>query len=635
MNDSIRILLVDDEPRFCESLAQILILSGYQVTIAQSGNEAVELLEKNAFDLLLLDVELPDILGYQIMDSLKDENFGTATIMLTGHATVETAIEALKKGAYDYLKKPIDHDLLFNTIDKAIKHSRLAKALRISEERLKTLAEASWEGIVILSNGQLLDANRQFFDMFGYQTDELLGQQILDKILSAASLTEVSLRIQNEAFGSHEAIGVKKDGTEFPIETSCRHMEYQGREVRVCAIRDITERVKAEQEKLELQKQLAIANKMETLGLMAGSVAHDLNNILSGIVTLPELLLMQMGNDHKHSELIKIIQKAGKEAASVVSDLITVARGATAEKCICNLSTLVEKYMVTIKEKPMDPLLEGVAIKLNCDPGLSNSYCSVVHINKVLMNLIGNAAEEMEGKGTIVVSTKNVFIEQPFLGYETIEVGDYVVLSVTDDGPGIIPEDVKKIFEPFYSKKIMGRSGTGLGLAIVWNTVHDHGGFIDVKSDGNGTTFDLYFPMTKDAVEEKRALPSIEKHRGYGEKILVIDDQKKQQEIASSLLDGLGYKTDVVGSGEEAIAYIKLKSVDLIVLDMIMDSGINGRETYEEILKINPKQRAIIASGFAENEEVKQTLFLGASQFVKKPYTLTQMGQAVKQALSQ
>lgn len=181
----------------------------------------------------------------------------------------------------------------------------------------------------------------------------------------------------------------------------------------------------------------------------------------------------------------------------------------------------------------------------------------------------------------------------------------------------------------------MGRSGTGLGLAIVWNTVHDHGGFIDVKSDGNGTTFDLYFPMTKDAVEEKRALPSIEKHRGYGEKILVIDDQKKQQEIASSLLDGLGYKTDVVGSGEEAIAYIKLKSVDLIVLDMIMDSGINGRETYEEILKINPKQRAIIASGFAENEEVKQTLFLGASQFVKKPYTLTQMGQAVKQALSQ
>lgn len=634
MNDSIRILLVDDEPRFCESLAQILSLSGYRVTIAQSGDEAVELLKRNVFDLLLLDVDLPDMLGYQIMDSLKDENFGAATIMLTGHATVETAIEALKKGAYDYLKKPVDHDLLFNTIDKAIKHSRLEKALRISEERSKTLSEASWEGIVIHSNGRLLDANRQFFDMFGYQTHELLGKQILNKIFSLESIPEVSLRIKNEMFGSHEAIGVKKDGTKFPIETSSRYMEYLGKKVRVCAILDITERVKADQEKLELQKQLAIANKMETLGLMAGSVAHDLNNILSGIVTLPELLLLQMGNDHEHSETIKNIQTAGKEAASVVSDLITVARGATAEKSVCNLNTLIEKYMVNIKGKKKDPRLEGIALKLNCEPGLSNSYCSVVHINKVLMNLIGNAAEEMEGKGTVVVSTKNVSIQQPFFGYETVEVGEYVVISVTDDGPGITQEDVKKIFEPFYSKKIMGRSGTGLGLAIVWNTIHDHGGFIDVKSDGNGTTFDLYFPTTKDAVEKEIALPSIEKYRGYGEKILVVDDQKKQQAIASNLLNGLGYKTDVVDSGEEAVAYIKQHSVDLILLDMIMGSGINGRKTYEEILKIHPKQRALIASGFAENGEVKQTLLLGANQFIKKPYTLTQMGLAVKQALS-
>lgn len=180
----------------------------------------------------------------------------------------------------------------------------------------------------------------------------------------------------------------------------------------------------------------------------------------------------------------------------------------------------------------------------------------------------------------------------------------------------------------------MGRSGTGLGLAIVWNTVHDHDGFIDVQSDDGGTTFDLYFPITKKVAEEEKELPSIEQYRGCGEKILVVDDQETQQRIARDLLDGLGYKTDTVGSGEEAVNYIKKNEVDLIVLDMIMDSGINGRQTYEEILKINPKQRALIASGFAENGEVKQTLLLGANQFVKKPYSLTQMGQAVKQALS-
>ena len=635
MNDPTHILLVDDEPRFCESLARILSLSGFLVTIALRGDEAVGLLAKKNFDLLLLDVELPDMLGYQIMDCLNGKNFDAVTIMLTGNATVETAIEALKKGAYEYLKKPVDHDLLFNTIDKAIKHAQLEKALRISEDRLTTFTDATWEGIVIHEHGILLDANNQFFDMFGYHESELLGKPMLDKIISENSLINVKSRVYNDIFGSYKSLGLKKDGTEFPIESNCRPIDYQGREVRVCAIRDISERVRADQEKLELQKQLAISNKMETLGLMAGSVAHDLNNILSGIVTLPELLLMQIGKDHEYSDTIKIIQDAGKEAASVVSDLITVARGATAEKHVCNLNTLIEKYLENIKIKKLDPRLKDITIKLNCEPGLSNSYCSVMHINKVLMNLIGNAAEEMEGKGELVVSTKNITFEQPFFGYETIDVGDYVLISITDNGSGISAEDIQKIFEPFYSKKIMGSSGTGLGLAIVWNTVHDHGGFIDLKSDNNGTTFDLYFPTTKDAIKDVNGLPSIEKYKGHGEEILVIDDQKKQQQIASTLLDGFGYKTCSVGSGEEAIAYLKTHSVDLIILDMIMNKGINGRATYEEILKIHPQQRALIASGFAENEEVKQTLLLGASQFIKKPYTLTQMGLAVKQALSE
>lgn len=634
MNDSIRVLLVDDEPRFSESLAQILSLSGYLVTIAERGDEAVGLLAKNTFDLLLLDVELPDMLGYQIMDSLKDENFGAVSIMLTGNATVETAIEALRKGAYDYLRKPVDHNLLFHTIDQAIKHGRLEKALKVSEERLKTLADASWEGVAIHDNGRLLDANNQFFDMFGYQANELLGKPMLDNIIAPVFLSEVRTRINNNIFGSYESLALKKDGTEFPIETSCRQMKYQGRDVRVCAIRDISERVKADQEKLELQKQLAISNKMETLGLMAGSVAHDLNNILSGIVTLPELLLMQMDETHNHIDIIRTIQEAGKEAASVVSDLITVARGATAEKHVCNLNNIVEKYIETSQGKKLDSRLKDIDIKVHCEPELSNNYCSEMHINKVLMNLIGNAAEEIEGKGTIVVSTKNICIEEPFFGYERIEAGEYVVVSVTDDGPGIPQKAISKIFEPFYSKKKMGRSGTGLGLAIVWNTVHDHAGFLDLKSDSSGTTFELYFPMTEDAVRKERELPSIAQYKGCGEKILVVDDQKKQQKIASNLLDGLGYSTFAVGSGEDAVAYVKHHSVDLIILDMIMDSGINGRETYEKILEIHPRQRAIIASGFAENAEVKQTLHLGASQFVKKPYTLTQMGLAVKQALS-
>ncbi len=635
MNDSTRILLVDDEPRFSKSLAQILTLSGYSVTIAERGDEAIGLLARYTFDLLLLDVELPDMPGYQIMDSLKDENSDAATIMLTGNATVETAITALKKGAYDYLKKPVDHDLLFNTILKAIEHRRLEMALRTSEERLKTLTDASWEGIVIHENGTLLDANQQFFDMFGYQRNELLNKPMIEKIISPDSFLVVKTRIENDIFGSHKSFGLKKDGTEFTLESSCRPIDYEGREVRVCAVRDISKRVKADQENIKLQKKLAIASKMETLGLMAGSVAHDLNNILSGIVTLPEILLMQMEEDDEHRDTIQTIKQAGQEAASVVSDLITVARGATAKTSVCNLNTVIENYIVSVKMKNLDPRLENIAIKLHYEPRLLNSYCSVTHINKVLMNLIGNAAEEMEGQGTLNISTINVSLEENYLGYEKIESGEYAVISITDSGSGIKEKDLMKIFEPFYSKKTMGKSGTGLGLAIVWNTVHDHGGFIDIKSNTDGTTFELYFPTTEAAVQEEGSMVSIDKYRGNEEQILVIDDQKQQQKIARNLLNTLGYVAKTVSSGEEAIAYIKRHPVDLLVLDMIMNNGINGRVTYEEILKINPKQRAIIASGFAENKEVKRALQLGANQFIKKPYTLAQMGLAVKQALSE
>ncbi len=635
MNGSTRILLVDDEPRFCESLAEILISSGYLVTIAYTGKEAVQLLSENVFDLLLLDVVLPDIPGYLIMDSLKDENFEVPAIMLTGYASMETAIEALRKGAYDYLKKPIDHQMLFNSIDKAIQHSHLLMALRVSEERLRTFAEASWEGIVIHENGLLVDANNQFYKMFGYQVGELFGQKIVDKLLSTESQDALKMGIQCDMFGFRKARGVRKDGTEFFFEVSSRDITYRGKKVRVCAIRDITKRVRDEQEKLELQRQLAISSKMETLGMMAGSVAHDLNNILSGVVTLPEMLLMQMDSTDKHRELITLIHEAGKEAASVVSDLITVARGATAEKQISNLNSVIENYVASMRGKETDALLKDIEIRLNCEIGLSNIHCSVVHLNKVLMNLIANAAEAIEGQGLITISTQNVFLKDHFGGYEQIKAGRYVVISVTDDGPGINEEDLERIFEPFYSKKVMGRSGTGLGLAIVWNTVHDHGGFLDVKSDADGTNFELYFPMTEEAAEEEQTLPSIEEYRGNGEKILVVDDQKTQQKIACKILEILGYTTDTVDSGETAIDYVKSHSVDLVILDMIMEPGINGRETYEKILQINPGQRAIIASGFAENDDVKQTLRLGASQFVKKPYALTQIGLAVKQALGQ
>ena len=633
MDHSQHILLVDDEIRFGETLKQILTFYGYRITLATDGREAINLLNNHIFDLALLDIELPDMYGYEVIDSIKENNRFLVTIMLTGNGSMETAIQSLRKGVYDYLKKPIDSDLLLKTIKKAIEHKRLEKALSASEERFKTLADASLEGIAIHDQGILLEANQQFFNMFGYQEKELIGTNILEKIFLPQELINVSARIKTGKVGFHESTGLMKDGATFPIETNSRYMDYHDRRVRVCAIRDISTRVKAEQEKIKLLEKLAIANKIETLGLMAGSIAHDLNNILSGIVTFPEIILMQMDKSDKHRKSIESIRDAGKRAAAVVSDLLTVARGTTATKKICHLNDLIKNHLATIEQQAITSQFKEVIIETQLADDLLNVNCSEIHISKAVMNLLNNALEAVEKNGTIIISTSNRLLDTPLEAYEYIKAGEYVVLTISDNGSGIPDYMLGKIFEPFYSKKVMGRSGTGLGLAIVWGTVHDHNGYVNVQSNETGTTFELFFPGTRKQTDEKPAGISMNAYKGHGETILIVDDQENQRTIACNLLNELNYQTCAVVSGEEAITYLQQNKADLVLLDMIMEPGINGRETYEQILKKNPAQKAIIASGFSEDEEVKKIRELGIIQFIEKPYTVAQIGIAIKQAM--
>lgn len=219
-------------------------------------------------------------------------------------------------------------------------------------------------------------------------------------------------------------------------------------------------------------------------------------------------------------------------------------------------------------------------------------------------------------------------------GYDNIEEGDYVILQVADDGIGIPSEHIDRIFEPFYSKKKMGRSGTGLGMAVVWGTVKDHKGYIDIQStEGKGTIFTLYFPVTRKEIMERISTGSIEDLLGNGEAILVVDDVEEQRELASGMLTKLEYSVKTVSSGEEAVEYVKREKADLIVLDMIMDPGIDGLETYKQILEIYPGQKVVIASGFSETARVREAQKLGAGAYIKKPFLMEKLGIAIKEEL--
>jgi len=396
---------------------------------------------------------------------------------------------------------------------------------------------------------------------------------------------------------------------------------------------DISELKRAQQEKTKLQDQLHQAQKMEALGLMAGAVAHDLNNILGGIVAYPDLILMDLPEESPLREPIEVIKDSGKRAVDVVADLMTITRGVATGKEVWNLNDLAGEYLNSGEHKNLEKMRPSVVFKTELDTELLNITCSPTHIKKSLMNLVTNASEVIGGGGTVTISTANQYLDEPLKGYEDVRIGEYTVLSVSDDGSGISPEDLERIFEPFYTKKVMGKSGTGLGLTIVWNTVQDHNGYIDVKTSERGTIFDLYFPVTRDELTQGEEEVPREDYQGHGERILVVDDEEKQREIACWLLTRLGYVAEAVSSGEEAIAYVKEHPVDLIVLDMAMPKGINGRKTYEEIIKIRPEQKAIITSGFAKTKEVDIAQELGAGKYIKKPYILEKIGVAVKEEL--
>ncbi len=397
--------------------------------------------------------------------------------------------------------------------------------------------------------------------------------------------------------------------------------------------RDITDQKMKEEEKLKTEEKLQKAEKMEAIGILAGGVAHDLNNILSGVVSYPELLLLQLSPHDKLYKPIKDIHDSGKRAAAVVADLLTVARGVATVKKIVSPNTLIKEYLASPEFMKLKSLHSDVTIDLNLEEDAWNINCSPVHIQKAVMNLITNAIEAIDSHGTVHISTENQMSD--FLSNipSSLDSGEYMILRIQDSGSGIAQRDLEHIFEPFYTKKVMGRSGTGLGLAVVWNTVKDHGAFIQVESNNSGTTFTLYFAPCHNKAPVKETVPERSTFEGSGT-ILVVDDEDQQRDIASRILTLLGYTVESVASGEEAVARCQLAAFDLILLDMLMDPGINGLETYKQIIQFSPSQKAIIASGFSESSHVGNAKTLGVGAFIKKPYSIEQLGLAVKNELS-
>jgi signal transduction histidine kinase/ActR/RegA family two-component response regulator len=398
---------------------------------------------------------------------------------------------------------------------------------------------------------------------------------------------------------------------------------------------EIQDRIENEKKRIELETRLNRAEKMEAIGTLAGGVAHDLNNILSGIISYPELILMDLPEDHPMRDPVMTIKSSGEKAAAIVEDLLTLARRGVANHQPVDLNLLINQFISSPECEKILFYHPQVNIETRLAPDINLITGSSVHLSKTIMNLVSNAAEAIPHGGTIFISTEASYIDFTIRGYNDVKEGEYLKMTIRDTGEGIAAEDLGRIFEPFFSKKQLGRSGTGLGMAVVWGTVKDHAGYIDVDSQlGKGTAFTLYFPLDRNLqpVQSEAAIHP-EKYMGHGETVLVIDDVNEQRDIARRMLERLGYQVACATSGEDAVAYVRSHSADILLLDMIMPPGINGLETYRRIKALVPGQKAVISSGFSETELVCEAQQIGAGPYIKKPYSFEQIGIAIRETL--
>ncbi|MFC1476171.1 PAS domain-containing protein [Candidatus Zixiibacteriota bacterium] len=522
------------------------------------------------------------------------------------------------------------------------KRKQAEEELRKSEEMLQLVMDnipqfIFWKD----STSQYLGCNKNFARVAGVsQSKDIVGKTDYDlawKNEEADFFRECDSRVMNTDIPEYNIIEpqLQADGKQAWLETNKVPLhDVDGNVVGILGtFEDITERKYAKEQKRELQEKLERAERMESLGILAGGVAHDLNNILGPLVGYPELMLMTLPEGNPLRGKIARLGNAAQAAADVVQDLLTLARRGRYEKGPVNLNDIIKAFLDSPVYAKLAERHTPVTIHLQLDNTLANINGSTPHLSKVVMNLIVNAFEAMSEGGELTIATYQRHITQLASGHDKIEPGEYVIFQVKDTGMGIDPNDLEKIFEPYYSKKVMGTSGSGLGLSVVYGVVKDHHGYYDIFSTvGEGTEFVLYLPVANQEVKTKVAGKL--DIRG-NETVLVVEDNEEQRIMARELLTSLGYVVDTVANGHEAVEYLKRRAIDIVVLDMIMEEDFDGLDTYREIIKYRAGQKAVIVSGFSATDRVRELRRLGAGQYVRKPYTRQAIGRAIRDECNQ
>ncbi len=514
------------------------------------------------------------------------------------------------------------------------KRKRMEEALRVEKAYFEQLFEGSPEAIVVVDGeSRVLRVNNGFTKMFGYEADEILGKRI-DELLAPRDLSREACSLTKKVLAGGEialeSVRRRKDGSLVDVSILGTPIKLTGGQVAGYAIyRDITKRKQVEKERDRLESQLRQAQKLEAIGTLAGGIAHDFNNLLGGILGYSSLLLSKLPLEDPHRKYVELIERASSRAAELVNRLLGFARQGKYEVKPVDINQLIRE-VVELLVASMDKKIKIIADL--CEEKLITKG-DPSQLGQVLMNLCVNAQDAMPDGGELTICSQIIHLDERFVSEHLGSTpGDYVRVIVSDTGMGMDEETKAKIFDPFFTTKERGK-GTGLGLSMVYGIVKNHGGYISCNSRlGKGTTFEIYLPLSAEESPQFQE-EKIDMVTGSAS-ILVVDDEEILRELMKEILEDLGYEVLLASDGQEAIELYRkyLAKIDLVIVDMIMPK-MGGRETYQELKKINPKVKTLLASGYSRDAAAQEILDLGVNDFLHKPFSLEEISKKVRKVL--
>ncbi len=644
------VLIAEDDEGMRELIRLILKRHGYTVRSATTGAEAYACAVENSLALMILDVELPDMHGLTLLDRLAAAEALPPFLVISGHTDTKTVVEIMKRGATDYLvKDEAVLDLLPSVVERAIGNHRTRRRLvetetrlREAEARYRRLLESAADGMLHIVEDRIVFANRRAREMLDYDADSLRALPLRELFpemdtgpwtLLAGCMKDPS---RCDIRGGREARIRTRNGELIAVEFSLSAVSNAPAEGILLRITDITERKRESDQKGVLEQRLRRAEKLEAVGRLAGSIAHDFKNLLGGVMAYADLLKLRLSGREALQRYAEQIRSSCSEASQLIAQLLSFARANPGFDTPVDIHLLVQE-VAQLLEHMIDP-----RITIELDLAAENHIVTgdMVRLKNAVLNLAVNARDAISDSGRIIFRTACRTVDEAYCArYPEAHPGEYLMLTVSDTGSGIPPEELEKVFDPFFTTKEPGK-GTGLGLTSVYGCVRAHGGHIVLHSrPQQGTTFTLALPAAGSVAEQKlRQTTDSEAVRealsGTGH-ILVVDDEPVVLSALKESLQELGYTVVACGNADEALEYYRVchAEIDLVLLDMVMPL-MSGREALRRMRQIDADVPALFITGYSSPMTPNELTQEGVAGMIQKPFDMVGLSHAVHHALA-